>query len=142
MAYWYYCRISKRLPSIPLFLFSLAVLILLIVPYSFYLLTIPLFERHLVGRRMILPDSPLGVFQLFFTMKVIEMIVEQTNLYAYQCTGNTSFEAWQKVTAAELEAFFGFMILMGIVRLPSLLDYWKNDVTFHYIHYIDLISNM
>ena len=32
---------------IPLFLFSLVVLILLIVPYTFYLLTIPLFERHL-----------------------------------------------------------------------------------------------
>ena len=32
---------------LPLFLFSLAVLILLIVPYSFYLLTIPLFEGPL-----------------------------------------------------------------------------------------------
>ena len=61
------------------------------------------------------------------------MIVEHINLYAYQCMGDTAFEAWQKVTAAELEAFFGFMILMGIVRLPSLLDYWNNDVIFHYI---------
>ena len=32
---------------LPLFLFSLAVLILLIVPYTFYLLTIPLFEGPL-----------------------------------------------------------------------------------------------
>ena len=95
---------------------------------------------HPVGPRVILPDSPLGIFQLFFTMEVIEMIVEQTNLYAYQCMGDTAFEAWQKVTAAELEAFFGFMILMGIVRLPSLLDYWKNDVIFHYIPVASRIS--
>ena len=32
---------------LPLLLFSLAILILLIFPYTFYLLTIPLFERHL-----------------------------------------------------------------------------------------------
>ena len=32
---------------IPLFLFSLAILILLIVPYTFYLLTLPLFEGPL-----------------------------------------------------------------------------------------------
>ena len=54
--------------------------------------------------------------------------------------GDTAFEAWQKITAAELEAFFGFMILMGIVRLPSLLDYWKNDVIFHYIPVASRIS--
>ena len=76
---------------------------------------------HPVGPRVILPDSTLGIFQLFLTMEVIEMIVEQTNLYAYQCMGDTAFEAWQKVTAAELEAFFGFMILMGIVMIPL---YW------------------
>ena len=46
------------------------------------------------------------------------MIVEQTNLYAYQCMGDTAFEAWQKVTPAELEAFFGFMIFDGYSEAP------------------------
>ena len=26
----------------------------------------------------------------------------------------------------------GFMILMGVVHLPALFDYWKNDPLFHY----------
>ena len=32
----------------------------------------------------------------------------------------------------ELCAYLGFMILMGIVRLPTLRDYWKKDEVFHY----------
>ena len=32
----------------------------------------------------------------------------------------------------ELTALMGFMLLMGIVHLPSLPDYWKRDVVRHY----------
>ena len=35
------------------------------------------------------------------------------------------------VTAAEIEAFLGFMILMGINRLPALRDYWRCDPAYH-----------
>ena len=33
----------------------------------------------------------------------------------------------------ELKAYFGFMILMGIVKLPSIADYWKRDEVFNYV---------
>ena len=32
----------------------------------------------------------------------------------------------------ELCAYVGFMLLMGIVHLPSIDDYWKNDEVYHY----------
>ena len=32
----------------------------------------------------------------------------------------------------ELEAYLGFMILMGIVQMPSIRDYWSKHETFHY----------
>ena len=36
------------------------------------------------------------------------------------------------ITVEELCAYMGFMLLMGIVHLPSLYDYWKNDEVYHY----------
>ena len=42
--------------------------------------------------------------------------------------------------STEMRAYMGFMILMGIVRLLSLCDYWKNDCIFHYSPIADLIS--
>jgi hypothetical protein len=46
--------------------------------------------------------------------------------------GEDVFDTWEKVSIVELEAFFGFMILMGLVKLPSFADYWKKDEVFHY----------
>ena len=40
------------------------------------------------------------------------------------------FQAWQLTTVEELCAYFGFMIPMGIVRLPRLGDYWKKLVIY------------
>lgn len=42
------------------------------------------------------------------------------------------YEQWSKVTADEIWAYFGFMILMGINRLPAIADYWKLDPTYRY----------
>ena len=85
-----------------------------------------------VGPKEMLPLTPLGLFRLFFTPAIISYITEQTNLYASQCMTNEVFQWWEKVTDVELEAFFGFMILMGLVHLPSLKHYWRKDSLFHY----------
>ena len=50
------------------------------------------------------------------------------------------FQTWQPITVDELCAYFGFMILMGIVRLPSLGDYWKKDMIYHYTPVAERIS--
>ena len=42
------------------------------------------------------------------------------------------YSQWQIITIEELQAYMGFMILMGIVRLPALDDYWKVEEVFHY----------
>ena len=58
-------------------------------------------------------------------------IVTETNRYASLCLKET-FDKWDKVTADELHAYFGFMVLMGMVSLPSIRDYWKKDEVFNY----------
>ena len=46
------------------------------------------------------------VFLLFFSMGIMELIVNQTNLYASQVMGPEKFAAWEQVTVTELKAYF------------------------------------
>ena len=89
---------------------------------------------------MLVPDSILGIFRLFFTLEIMEYIVKETNNYAVQCLGQPGCDSWELVTVPELEAFFGFMLLMGIVKLPSLHHYWSQDPVFHYLPVASRIS--
>jgi len=79
------------------------------------------------------------VFSLFFTDDICSFIVEQTNLYAQQVLGE-KYRDWEAVTVEDLRAYFGFMILMGIVHLPALDDYWRRDSLLHYSPIADRIS--
>ena len=67
--------------------------------------------------------------------------MEQTNKYAAECMGLEKFDKWNKVTVEELCAYMGFMLLVGIVHLPSLYDYWKNDEVYHYSPIADKICD-
>ena len=65
-------------------------------------------------------------------MDILQHIVNETNRYALQCMGEALYNNWVEITVEELEAFFGIMILMGLVRLPSIRDYWRRDPTYYY----------
>ena len=84
-------------------------------------------------------SSALNVFGLFFTDEICEYIVAQTNLYAEQVLGE-KYSEWEKVTVEELRAYFGFMVLMGVVSLPAMDDYWRRDPLLHYSPIADRIS--
>ena len=92
-----------------------------------------------VGPTGIIPSVVKDIFFLFFTSSVIEYIVEQSNKYAAECMGE-QYNTWKPITTDELCAYFGFMILMGLVKLPSIYDYWKKDEIYHYSPVADRIS--
>ena len=50
--------------------------------------------------------------------------------------GEDKYADWTRLSVEELTAFFGFMILMGLVKLS---DYWSKDNTFHYGPMVDRI---
>ena len=77
------------------------------------------------------PTSILQVFTLIFTNELVSNIVTETNRYAQVCL-KEKFEEWKCVTSEEMYAYFGFLILMGMVNLPSIRDYWRRDITFNY----------
>ena len=78
-----------------------------------------------------LPSTPLGVFHLLFIPTLINIICEQSNLYAQQVLSDNAYQHFDQITPTEIQAYFGFMILMGINQLPCLYDYWKLDTTYH-----------
>ena len=67
------------------------------------------------GPKFPIPQAIKEVFFLFLTSSVLDLIVKETNHYAASCIEN-----WNPTTLEEICAYFGFMILMGIVNLPSI----------------------
>ena len=67
-------------------------------------------------------------------------IVCETNRYAAQCLEGTS-TTWV-TNDAEIRAYFGFYIYMGLMREPELRDYWSNDETFYYSQIASRISRL
>ena len=69
--------------------------------------------------------DPLEVFSWFFTDDLLSLIVRETNRYAAQCLANTQ-TTWE-TDVEEIRAYLGFMVVMGIDRLPEIRDYWSAD---------------
>ena len=88
--------------------------------------------RERTGPTFPVPSSPLKLFQQFFTITICTVIVEQTNLYARQVVGEEKYAQFEVVTVEEFLAYQGFCILMGLVQLPSLDDYWRRDEYLRY----------
>jgi len=92
------------------------------------------------GPRVAIPSVVKEIF-LFFTTTVLQHIVDQSNKYALEFLEEVGRrETWTMITIEELLAYLGFMILMGIVKLPSIDDYWRRDEVFHYAPVANRIS--
>ena len=76
---------------------------------------------------------------MMFTPALIEMIVKQTNRYAEVVLGE-KYSSWKSVSAEVVHAFLGFSILMGVVSLPSLDEYWSGNTVLHYSPVADRIT--
>ena len=83
------------------------------------------------GPKLTIPGIVKEIF-LFFTTPLLELIVEESNRYAAECMGPEKYDKRTEITVEEVCAYMGFMLLMGIVHLPSFDGYWKNDKVYHY----------
>lgn len=71
-------------------------------------------------------SNTLNFFELFFNITFLNLIVSESNLYASQM--NTELN----LTAPELKAVIGVLIIMGMNVLPSMRLYWSEDDNFHH----------
>lgn len=70
-------------------------------------------------------DTVLGYFKKFFDDDLINLIVEQSNIYAIDQSGlplNTNIK--------EIEQFLGALLFMGVLTLPAYTDYWALSTAF------------
>ena len=66
--------------------------------------------------------SPTEILSLVTELEeLLELIVEQLNLYAHQNGRNFT------VTKEELKAFLGINFVMAINKLPTIAEYWRVD---------------
>lgn len=77
-------------------------------------------------------DSPLDYFHRYFTPDILDDIVYHTNLYSTRRTGKCI-----QLTIEELKDFLMILLVMGIVNMPSYLDYWSAE--FRYAQVADVM---
>ena len=66
--------------------------------------------------------SPTEILSLVTELeKLLELIVEQSNLYAHQNGRNFT------VTKKELKVFLGINLVMAINKLSTIAEYWRVD---------------
>ena len=75
-------------------------------------------------------------FGKFFTQDVLQLLVEQTNLYAQQ----NKPQEWEDTTADEITAFLAMLIAMGIHGLPRVRMFWATDPLFRVQSVADIMT--
>lgn len=75
------------------------------------------------------PPSPYSIFCLFFSREQIEIIVKNTNIYAYAKSAGIG-RKWKDLTIEEFNIWLAILIYAGIFKLPSIRDYWNKDNRF------------
>ena len=77
--------------------------------------------------------TPKDFFFLFFTPALWTTMKEETNRYAVDWAArhpraeSSHMKAWVDVTEEELQCYLALRILMGIVKLPEVKNYWSTD---------------
>lgn len=70
-------------------------------------------------------------YGLYVTETMFEHIAEQTNIYATQSRVDSErCNKWVPTDKNEIKRFFGLILWMGLVKLPSLSLYWSQDPMF------------
>lgn len=66
-------------------------------------------------------ETPMNFFKLLFTTEALDLIYDQSKLYAEQ----TDPEKANSITRDDISKFIGIIIYMSVVQLPSTRHYWR-----------------
>lgn len=74
--------------------------------------------------------TPLDFLRLFFNMTFITSLVNATNVYAEEtrkAQPENNKNKWTPVTPNCIAKFLGLTFLMGLIRKPTIKDYWSKS---------------
>ena len=80
-------------------------------------------------------ESASDFFKLFFTDSVVQDISEEINRYARDKISSqdlkecSRLKKWTSTDPSEVYRFFGVLLNMGIVKLPTIQSYWSTKWT-------------
>ncbi|CAH2011120.1 unnamed protein product, partial [Acanthoscelides obtectus] len=72
--------------------------------------------------------SPLAYFEKFFDDDLFEHIAHQTNIHSTLTTGRSI-----DTTANKIRSFVGIELIMGVVQMPAIEDYWSIETRYSII---------
>lgn len=77
-------------------------------------------------------DSPLHWFECFFDVRLMDVIVGETNRYHHSIPVKDSDKRkhqkeWEPVNRKELYRFLAVVMLMSAIRKATLMSYWSTD---------------
>lgn len=80
--------------------------------------------------------EPIDFFNLLFNTSFYELILTRTNATGdnlkRNSTGQARFKKWKPISVSEFQTFIGVILLMGIIKLNRLTDYWKRHYLFDF----------
>ncbi|XP_049316931.1 uncharacterized protein LOC125779701 [Bactrocera dorsalis] len=92
-------------------------------------ISLPYASQHDAG-------SPFEYYRKFLADDILDIIVEETNRNAnYQICGistrsSSRMNKWKDTNRKEIMEFLAIVMYMGIVKYPSMEDYWKATTLF------------
>lgn len=72
----------------------------------------------------------IDFFTLFLDDELVELVVMETNRYAEYCIASHPDPKWQPTTIPEIKAYFGMMVAMSIMNIPSYTIAWGSSKLF------------
>ena len=70
-------------------------------------------------------QHPLRLFKLFFSWETMNLIVKETNSYAFRT--NSASNPWKTLSIPELYHFFGCLIKLGLFKHPPRAYSWSSS---------------
>lgn len=78
-------------------------------------------------------ETPSDYYKLFVTEEIINKMVQETNNYAQKYINSSlqslkpksRFKSWTPTNSEEMKRFLGVLMIMGLVKVPHINDYWS-----------------
>ncbi len=72
----------------------------------------------------------MSLFKLFFSESAVSTLCHNTNAQAAKATAKGCKYKWSDVSISEMYRYIGLIFYMGMVKLSSITDYWRQSSVF------------